>query len=184
MADDAAPDPRPSAAPKRPALFQTPNLRLPQFRQSIPAPDQGQGPDPLLSRAAVRNLDDLYTAAAAIGDAQREQSAQLTALLAAVQAGIDLLNQAARPGSSQTITFSKATQAVTLDTQGYKHNYLLLTAAQAIVFDIPGVGSFSRNLTADWNRLDYPSGTRLSVATDPAAPVNGLLRLQDEPIDV
>jgi len=77
-----------------------------------------------------------------------------------------------------------AAQAITLDTHGYRHSYLLLTAAQAIVFDIPGVGSFSRNLTADWNRLDYPSGTRLSVATDPAAPVNGLLRLQDEPIDV
>lgn len=171
-------------APKRPVLFQTPTLRLPQFRQATPAPDQGQGPDPLLGRDTVRSLDDLYTAAAAIQDYQIEQTAKLAALLDAVQSGIALLVQAARPGSSQTITFSKATQAVTLDTQGYRHSYLLLTATQAIMFDIPGVGSFSRNLAADWNRLDYPSGTRLSVATDPAAPVNGLLRLQDEPIDV
>src|SRR6185312_1534495 len=179
MADSA-----PSNPPKRPALFQTPNLRLPQFRQSTPAPDQGQGPDPLLSRDAVTNLNDLYTAAAAIGDAQREQSMQLEALLEAVQSGIALLVQAARPGLSQTISLSQSAQSFTLDTHGFRHSYLLLTAAQAIVFDIPGVGSFSRNLTADWNRLDYPSGTRLSVATDPAAPVNGLLRLQDEPIDV
>lgn len=180
MADDAAP----SATPKRPALFQTPNLRLPQFRQATPAPEPGHGPDPLMDRDTTASLTDLYTAAAAIGDGQREQSAQLTALLAAVQSGIALLVQAARPGVSQTITLTKATQAVTLDTQGYQHSYLLLTATQAIVFDIPGVGSFSRNLAADWNRLDYPSGTRLSVATDPAAPINGLLRLQDEPIDV
>lgn len=179
MADSA-----PDAAPQRPALFQTPNLHLPLFRQATPAPHQGAGQDPLLGRDAVANLNDLYTAAAAIGDGQREQSAQLTALLEAVHSGIALLVQAARPGLSQTISFSQAAQAVTLDTQGYTHSYLLLTATQAVVFDIPGVGSFSRNLAADWNRLDYPSGTRLSVATDPAAPVNGLLRLQDEPIDV
>lgn len=170
------------AAPR--ALFQTPNLRLPQFRQATPAPAQGEGPDPLLSREATHDLNDLYTAAAAIQDAQNAQAAQLAQLAAAVQAGLDLLVKAARPGLLQSVSL-KASQAVILDTQGYKHSYLLITTATtAVTFDIPGVGSISRTLAQDWNRLDYPSGTRITVATDPASPINGLLALQDEPIDV
>lgn len=182
MADDAAPD----ARPKRPALFQTPNLRLPQFRQATPAPEPGHGPDPLMDRDATASLTDLYTAAAAIGDGQREQSAQLTALLAAVQSGIALLVQAARPGVSITFPL-KASQAFVMDTQGFKHSYLLVAAAsQTATFDIPGVGSISRALNQDWNRLDYPDGTRITIAADPTpgTAVNALLRLQDEPIDV
>lgn len=165
------------------ALFQTPYLRWAQFRQATPAPEQGQGADPALPRASERTLTDLYTAAAAIGDAQATANAALTDLLTAVQSGIALLTQAARPGLSQSISL-KASQAVILDTQGYKHSYLLLTATQSVAFDIPGVGSFTRSLAADWNRLDYPSGTRITVASDPTSPINALLRLTDEPIDV
>lgn len=164
-------------------LFQTPNLHLPQFRQATPAPEQGAGPDPLLSRDAVRSLDDLYAAAAAMQDSMTEQTAKLAQLIDAVQAGLALLAKAARPGLSQTLSLSASAPA-TLDTQDYRHSYLLLGVAQAVIFDIPGVGLITRSLDADWNRLDYPSGTAIKLASDPASPVNALLRLQDEPIDV
>ncbi len=160
-------------------LFATPYLHVPHFRQATPAPAPASPSDPRTEDAR----EDLYTAAAALSDSMAAQAAALQDLCAAVRDGLALIRKAARPGVSQSFSL-KASQPYTLDTQDYAHALLLLTATQSVIFDIPGVGSVTRSLAADWNRLDYPTGTRISLATDPASPVNALLLLTDTFINV
>lgn len=160
-------------------LFQTPNLHIPQFRQATPAPAPASPPDPRADEA----WENLYTAAQAIQQSIAAQDAAFTEICSVLQDVVKLLKKAARIGVYNTISLA-ASRPYTLDTQDYFHSYLLLTATQNVIFDIPGVGSITRSLAADWNRLDYPSGTRISLSADPANPVNGLLRLQDEQINV
>ena len=160
-------------------LFGTPYLHVPQFRQATPAPAPASPADPRTEDAR----ETLYTAAAALSDSLAAQAAELRALCAAVHDGLALIRKASRPGVYLSLSL-KASQPYTLDTQDYAHAFLLLTATQSVLFDIPGVGVVTRNLNADWNRLDYPSGTRIYLATDPTSPVNALLRLQDTIINV
>lgn len=160
-------------------LFGTPYLHIPQFRQATPAPAPASPDDPRAEDAR----ENLYTAAAALSASMAAQQAELHALCAAIYEGLALIRKAARPGVYTSFSL-KASQPYTLDTQDYAHSFLLLTAAQSVIFDIPGVGSVTRALVADWNRLDYPSGTRIYLTSDPASPVNALLRLQDIIINV
>lgn len=170
--DAAAKAPRP--------LFQTPRLpRNPLFREQTPAP----APAPATSPHAADAADTLYVAAAAIQESNAAQAADLHRLCEAVEDGLRLLTKAARHGVNHSFSLS-ASNPYTLDTRDYAHSYLLLAATQTVTFDIPGVGSFTRSLSADWNRLDYPSGTRIYLATEPTSPVNALLRVTDELINV
>ena len=172
-------DDAPTATAPR-ALFQTPKLRRnPLFREQRPAPDPSAPTSPQSADA----LANLYTAAAAIQEANAQQAAQLESLCEAVNAGLALLTKAARHGVNHSFSLS-ASRPHTLDTLDYKHSYLLLTATQNVIFDIPGVGSVTRSLAADWNRLDYPTGTRIYLSAEPASPVNALLRVTDEYINV
>lgn len=160
-------------------LFQTPNLRLPHFRQATPAPAPPHAHD----RQASAALDDLYHTAQDLQNAYAEQTAMLARISAALDAALDLARKAARPDLLVSFPL-RANQPYILDTQDRKHVFLLLTATQTVKFDIPGVGTVSRSLNGDWNRLDYPDKTTIYLATEPASPVNALLRLSDDIINV
>ena len=176
MADS---DDAPAQTAPRP-LFQTPRLpRNPLLREQRPATDPSAPSSPQSADA----LANLYTAAAAIQETNAVQAEDIRRLCEAVESGLTLLTKAARHGVNHSFSLS-ASRPHTLDTLDYAHSYLLLAATQTVTFDIPGLGSFTRSLSADWNRLDYPSGTRIYLAAEPTSPVNALLRVTDEYINV
>lgn len=163
-------------------LFQTPWLGARLFRQATPAPEPQHGAD----RRDTAALDDLYAVAQDLQNAQAAQAYEMGRICTAIYQALDLLKQATRNPINVSVSL-KASQGVVIDTQGFKHCFLLLTAAQTgMVFDIPGVGKVTRNLNADWNRLDYPDKTMIYLASDPAAgtQVNGIIRLTDDIINV
>ena len=163
-------------------LFQTPWLGAHLFRQATPAPEPKHGAD----RRDTAALDDLYAVAQDLQNAQAAQASELGRIYSALSQALDLLKQATRNPVNISVSL-KASQGTIIDTMGFKHCFLLLNATQSnVVFDIPGVGRVTRNLNADWNRLDYPDKTEIYLASDPAAgtQVNAILRLTDDIINV
>lgn len=51
-----------------------------------------------------------------------------------------------------------------LKLHGRHYSQLMVGSAQTVTVMVPGIGYFTRNLSADWNELDYPEGTELSAA--------------------
>ena len=156
----------------RPRLF--PGL----YRQATPAPTPPPH-DP--SDAQAQAARDLQANLATLLEAQAEQHARTLDLLAAAHGALTLLTNAQRPGEQHSLSIS-ASRGYTLEANGYQHSYLLLAASGAVTFDIPGIGVISRTLNADWNRLCYPSGTRISLAS--GSDINALLWLTNDNINV
>ena len=156
----------------------------PLFRQATPAasPETASGGSLSSDSPEQRGLRALYDVAAAIQAQQDAQSKQLERICEAIDGAITLLTQANRADYRQSATL-KASEAITIDRLDYKHLYILVTASTSVTFDIPGVGSISRSLNADWNRIEYPTGTRITVAND-TNPPNALLYWTDTLLNV
>ena len=157
----------------RPRLF--PGLH----RQATPAPTPPPH-DP--TEAQTTAARDLQANLATLMEAQAEAHAQVSETLSALRGLVKLLTDAQRPGEQLSLALSAAAP-YTLDTRGYQRSYLLLATAGSVIFDIPGIGPITRALSADWNRVTYPNGTRIGLASG-AANVNALLWLTNDNINV
>ena len=152
--------------------------RFAQFRQFTPAADPEEATQDAGAVSTSHAMRDFYAIAKAIQDNQDAQARQLERICEAIDGAVHLLTQANRPDYFQSISL-KASQPVILDRMGYKACYLLLTQATSVTVDIPGLGSFTRAMTADTNMIAYPTSTRLTIATDTNPATNGLLWFTD-----
>lgn len=152
--------------------------RFAQFRQFTPAADLTEATQDAGAASLSPAMRDFYAIGKAIHDQQDAQTRQLERICEAIDGAVQLLVQANRPDYTQSVSL-KASQPVILDRLGYKACYLLLTATTSVTIDVPGLGSFTRSMTADVNMLPYPTGARLTIATDTTPATNGLLWFTD-----
>lgn len=157
----------------RPRLF--PGL----YRQATPAPTPPPHDPSIAQTTAMR---DLQANLATLVEAQAEAHAQVSETLSAVHGLLRLLTDAQRPGEHLSLALS-ASASYTLDMRGYQRAYLLIGTAGSVTFDILGIGVITRALSADWNRVTYPNGTRIGLASG-SANINALLWLTNDNINV
>lgn len=125
---------------------------------------------------------DLMAMVGAVGENQRAQHQTLADILTSLQSALSLLIQANRDGVMRSVSLS-ASAETRVDTMGFQHSYILVAASQDVSITVPGVGTLaSRTLNPDWNRLCYPSGFSISLAS--GSNVNALVWLTNDNINV
>lgn len=61
------------------------------------------------------------------------------------------------------------------------YNLLFLKAAAAVVFDIPGLGQTTLELSTGWNAINLPIGTQVGLPTTASSNINALFRATNIP---
>jgi hypothetical protein len=61
------------------------------------------------------------------------------------------------------------------------YNLLFLGSESAVVFDIPGLGQVSLNLSTGWNAINLPQGTLVGLASTASSNVHALFRATNIP---